>query len=867
MMSEITTPTRGEKRQDSFTTPDSKQFNLDYYFSSAPSSKSPHRRLRRHTSTRALRSLVRYHQTRANRSPYDTSPYTPSKLSKVMIADYEQELAITDIGTPPLTMPTRHFLNKKLPPKPLFRLGNSPERRGLLDATDLNSSSLQFPILQPKSAVKESAVTKPVTPEPITEDLTPVFTPSLSNNSYADSDFEVGVAQIGTAYDALTISELSTPPIDGDMAPPVIRETNASVKRQQYNQAKFTSTPDTNKGKEYGLNPPRGDVRPKSQVHMASLQNNGSPRPKKDRRSRSSQGSSSIINVVSRYSTNLENRLSAKLANNEASTETLIQVSHNSHDLIDIPVQGVVDAPTQVGDREDSTQGVVQDTDAVEFALGAAVQDADATDVVFGAAVQDTAQDADPADLPVEVGVPEQTQLPLNSVVQAVARTGPMDRSESQTTLGRKKKMAPPPSKRFARDADRTILGRSPPYSKVTKRVYLNDAVEERPLAALHSLTRKVSTKGLRGVLATRAGSSNSTHARRQSSLPDSPENQTLQPPSLMVEKRQSVTERLTKPTASSAARAKSRTSAPSQKSSAMASVKNAGKGLKSRISGMMRNRRASGVVGVVDPAANSSGSAPKDTSAQNNAASVVLDKAPEIAPFENDRDVGEEFASFYSQMTYPIEQSADAGKNATDFLSGGSGLVDSQVIEPSSLVAQFSTMSEAEADAISGAPGASPPSPVISETLQSLTILDEPTPALLSHLQETQENDENVSPADVQVAAGDGASDPPPNEAGNGGHADELVQPPTIEEMCEEIINTLNTVLDALSVAPDEASQAVLSEYAEVLTRKVTLINDMRQAMVLLQNSVETTVYETSIQSYQVRSNLHDLTRIASNN
>ncbi|KAJ8066519.1 hypothetical protein OCU04_005577 [Sclerotinia nivalis] len=89
---------------DSFTTPDCKEFNLDYYFSStSKSSHSPYRGLRRGTSTRTLRSLARYQQTGANRSPYDTSPYTPSKLSKVMIAEYE--LAITEIDTPPLTPP------------------------------------------------------------------------------------------------------------------------------------------------------------------------------------------------------------------------------------------------------------------------------------------------------------------------------------------------------------------------------------------------------------------------------------------------------------------------------------------------------------------------------------------------------------------------------------------------------------------------------------------------------------------------------------------------------------------------------------------------------------------------------------------
>lgn len=92
---------------DSFTTPDCKDFNLDYYFESSKTSQCAHRRLRRDASTRTLRSLARYHQTRGHRSPYDTSPYTPSKLSKVMVAEYEffsDNIDTDNIDTPSLTM-------------------------------------------------------------------------------------------------------------------------------------------------------------------------------------------------------------------------------------------------------------------------------------------------------------------------------------------------------------------------------------------------------------------------------------------------------------------------------------------------------------------------------------------------------------------------------------------------------------------------------------------------------------------------------------------------------------------------------------------------------------------------------------------
>lgn len=90
---------------DSFTTPDCAKFNLDYCSSSTPSSQSPYHILRRTTSTGALRSLARYQQTRVNRSPYDTTPHTPSKLSKAAISEYELIMKGIDFNaTAPLTM-------------------------------------------------------------------------------------------------------------------------------------------------------------------------------------------------------------------------------------------------------------------------------------------------------------------------------------------------------------------------------------------------------------------------------------------------------------------------------------------------------------------------------------------------------------------------------------------------------------------------------------------------------------------------------------------------------------------------------------------------------------------------------------------
>lgn len=122
---------------DSFTTPDCKGFNTDYYLETAGrSSQSPHRRLRRDTSTRTLRSLARYQQTRRDHNQYDTIPYTPSKLSKVMIAEYE--LDISDIDTPFATMVCRLDLLQFIASSSF----KSPQRyRGLINI-NLTTSSL-----------------------------------------------------------------------------------------------------------------------------------------------------------------------------------------------------------------------------------------------------------------------------------------------------------------------------------------------------------------------------------------------------------------------------------------------------------------------------------------------------------------------------------------------------------------------------------------------------------------------------------------------------------------------------------------------------------------------------------------------------
>ncbi|KAF7961126.1 hypothetical protein EAE96_000793 [Botrytis aclada] len=852
---------------DSFTTPDCKGFNIDYYLeTSGKPSRSPHRRLRRDTSTRTLRSLARYQQTRGNRSQYDTTPYTPSKLSKVMIAEYE--LDISDIDTPLTTMPTKLSLNKKLPPKPIFRVENSPERRGLLDATDLSSSALQFPILQPKSVAKKSAVkeiffTDSVATESHTQNYTSVATPSFSYNSDTDSVFEIGTAQIGTAYGTSTKLQLLTPPEDKNMAVPRVRETKASMKRLQFNQAKLANTPETDASKKHGLEVPSGNDCLASPGHIASMKDNGSPLSKNQRRSRSSLiidgGSSASVvdNVISRLSTHQKTSLSTNIDNNdEASVRSIIDVSSNV---------GFTDLPTQViGGSDGVTEGVAQDIPNHDLIEDITENPLEVTD------------QGDPAQATTSsTGQEDLTQVAPNTAIQAIAHSGPIGRSESQTTIARKRGMSLLPSTRFARNADRIVLGTSPPHSKVSTRLYIDEFPEdiEQSNNVLEKIARKTTPvakpKGL--------SAATSKFSKRKSSLPDSPENKTRQQTKLTLEKRESLADRLSKPTASSAARAnanaKSRKPAPASKSSAMSSVKNAGRGLKSRLSGMMRNRRTSEAV-VMDLPTSASVSAPEHAVAQPNIPTVVLEKAPEIDPFVNDRDVGEEFASFYSEITYLTEQVNQVGsiEHATNGSIGRSRLVSSQVVETSveaaistaqmidypAPVTQNSMMSTAQVDAIFREQDSPLSGSVIEHRIQTLSLsaLTRAPPTVPSSHVQVQGNGQR----NVQVSAGDGASDPPPNENGNDSHAHEQPLPPSVEESLAEIKNTLDSLRHALTFERDPAQQIVLAGCAVFLTHKVQTINNNRKLRLLLQQAQDVMVLDTSVEALAAKRTLRQL-------
>lgn len=73
-------------------------------------------------------------------------------------------------------------LDKELPPRPILRADGSPERRGLLDATDSDSSLHTHPALQPASTGGYS---------PSSNGSFKVAS-SLGTPSTLDSEFEVG---------------------------------------------------------------------------------------------------------------------------------------------------------------------------------------------------------------------------------------------------------------------------------------------------------------------------------------------------------------------------------------------------------------------------------------------------------------------------------------------------------------------------------------------------------------------------------------------------------------------------------------------------------------------------------------------------
>lgn len=300
--------------------------------------------------------------------------------------------------------------------------------------------------------MEEISLKDSVTKDSHTKNSAFVVTSSSAYNSDTDSVFEVGTAQIGTAYGASTNIQLLTPPEDKIMVVPRVRETNASMKRLQFNQAKLANTPETDAAKSHVLEVPSGNSCLVSPSHIASMKDNGSPLPKNQRLSRSSliNDESSfpkvVDNVISRFSTHQETSFSTNIENNdEPSVRSMIDVSSND------------------GLNDLSTHTSIDNSDGITGTVAQDIPNHDLTEEITGNPLEVTDQ-GDFAQLTASsTSQGDLIQVAPNTALQAIAHSGPIGRSESQTTIGRKREMSLVPSTRFARNADRIVLGTSPP--------------------------------------------------------------------------------------------------------------------------------------------------------------------------------------------------------------------------------------------------------------------------------------------------------------------------------------------------------------------------------------------------------------------
>ncbi|KAB8304937.1 hypothetical protein EYC80_004255 [Monilinia laxa] len=814
---------------DSFTTPDCAQFKLDYSSSSTPSSQSPYNILRRDTSTGALRSLARYQQTRVDRGPYDTTPHTPCKLSKAAITEYELIMKDDFNITAPLTMPIRLSLNKKLPPMPIFRLANSPERRGLLDATDLNSSFLQFPTLQPNTNLQEFFADQ--NKQAIPEDLNFVATTSITHNSEADSDFELGVADIETTYDAST--NLVSKPTDENMVSLSVRDNKSSRLRKKSTQAKLASASNSGQSTHFHLTVPEATDR---RVPPTTVQENGSPLPR-NRHARSSvsnaEASLCADDVFSPHPTIDDNHLPEQVNNDDNGSEPLIQLSTIEDNLTGFPE--TLDEALSLAEADTlseatsvlettpllETTPVLEATPLTETDILTEAPQAEDEEGVIQVGNQNIVGSLGGQIQSHSAGQEDVTEGAIDSNLHSLAHGNPIVRSESQATLARMERMSvAPPKKHFARDADVTILGRTASYDKVSARTYIKGSTGKVEQPRTGRTTKKISV------------------SRRKSSLPDSPENQALKPPVLTVEKRPLPVERFTKPTVSSAARAKS---GPLKKSGTMASVKSAGKGLKKRLSTIIRTRRASQVVAT----------AASSAVVENGISTAVLDTAPELAPFAEELDVGEEFALVYSQMNNSSENVVSSGQ-----------LVNSAELVP---------MPEPEMAVVLRLAAATPLPSILTNGTEESSLAEDSNnlPSLPQGSANVEDESENIQPADVEVAAGDGASDPPPNENGNSGHADEQApQAPVYSQLPsethQEVFNrmqaSLSLLLDAVHHETNPAVQTILYHMAEDLTNRIGTINNNSRAILYLQQAENNMVFAATLHQEHIERTLRNM-------
>jgi hypothetical protein len=111
------------------------------------------------------------------------------------------------------TTPLKTSSEKPLPPKPTLRAQDSPERRGVFDATDLTATSLngRFPLLEPASSPESGR----------SDQLSPVdssfqVTPSLLSRNQSLNSVSTGVVEYGVAT-STTIQSVINPYVGVDV--------------------------------------------------------------------------------------------------------------------------------------------------------------------------------------------------------------------------------------------------------------------------------------------------------------------------------------------------------------------------------------------------------------------------------------------------------------------------------------------------------------------------------------------------------------------------------------------------------------------------------------------------------------------------
>ena len=154
-------------------------------------------------------------------------------------------------------------LDKELPPKPVLRQNDSPERRGIFDATDSASKSLDtsFPPLQPNSTSAESPGDNEA------------FRPTASLQSSPENVDAASLVEIGTAVTKTALKgSASAIDLRGHTVP------HSGVLNEQMIRSSFANS---SKSVDYSISVPHiTERRAASFGHIAS-QKNGSPIPRK----------------------------------------------------------------------------------------------------------------------------------------------------------------------------------------------------------------------------------------------------------------------------------------------------------------------------------------------------------------------------------------------------------------------------------------------------------------------------------------------------------------------------------------------------------------------------------------------------------